>query len=62
MGEVVSMGVLFNMTKTMDEHSAFAIVAVVIFAFSIYFLIFIKDPNLKKLQKRIDKGADSYRR
>ena len=62
MGEVVSMGVLFNMTKTMNEHSAFAIVSLVIFAFSLFFLVFIKDPNLKKLQKRIDKGADSYKR
>ena len=62
MGEVVAMGILFNYTKDMDEHTAFSIVALVIFGFSLFFLIFIKDPNLKKLQKRIDKGADTFRR
>lgn len=54
MGEVIAMGVLFNFTKNMDEKKAFAIVSCVIFAFSFYFLIYIEDPDLKDLAKRID--------
>ena len=61
-GEVIAMGVLFNYTKSMDEYSAFAIVSVVIFGFSLYFLLNIKEPDLNKLRKRIDKQNDPFRR
>lgn len=43
-GEVMSMGVLFNLTKTLSYFQAFAITATLIFMFSLYFLIAVKDP------------------
>jgi MFS family permease len=45
-GEVMSMGVLFNLTKTMSYYAAFSITASLIFCFSLYFLIAVKDPIL----------------
>ena len=49
-GEVMSMGVLFNLTKTMSYYRAFAITASIILAFSIYFLITVVDPQLITLR------------
>ena len=49
-GEVISMGVLFNLTKNMSYYSAFAITSLLIFAFSIYFLVTVRDPSLIKLR------------
>jgi hypothetical protein len=43
-GEVMSMGILFNLTKTMSYFSAFAITSGLIFMFSIYFLVAVRDP------------------
>ena len=45
-GEVFSMGVLFNLTKSMSYRDAFLIAAGLIFAFSIFFLISVKDPDM----------------
>ena len=50
-GELISMGVLFNLTKKMDFREAFAVATVVIIVFSFYFLAVIKDPDMNKLRK-----------
>ena len=52
LGEVFSIGVLFNMTKTMDYFGAFKVAAAVIALFSFYFLFAIKDPDLNKLRSK----------
>ena len=44
-GEVLSMGVLFNLTKNMSYFSAFAIAGSLVLAFSIFFYFAIKDPD-----------------
>ena len=49
-GEVFAMGVLFNLTKSMNYKDAFAITAGVIMVFSFFFLIAIKDPNMDNLR------------
>ena len=49
-GEVMSMGVLFNLTKTMSYFSAFAITAGLILSFSIYFLLAVRDPQMITLR------------
>ena len=46
MGEVFSMGILFNITKNMNFFDAFAIFSCVIFLFSIFFAWAIKEPDL----------------
>jgi len=46
MGEVFSMGVLFNLTKSMSFKDAFKVAAGLIFMFSLYFLVFVKDPKI----------------
>jgi sugar phosphate permease len=45
MGEVFSMGVLFNLTKSMNYYDAFAFTACIIFCFSMFFLYAIEEPN-----------------
>jgi sugar phosphate permease len=49
-GEVLSMGILFNLTKNMSFYSAFAIAALLIFMFSILFLFIIKDPDFEMIR------------
>lgn len=46
MGEVFSMGVLFNLTKSMNFYDAFKIAAFLIFMFSAYLGVFVKDPKV----------------
>jgi len=53
-GELISMGVLFNLTKNMDFREAFVVATVVIVAFSFYFLAVIKDPDMNKLRKNMN--------
>ena len=47
-GEVFSMGVLFNLTKDMDYKHAFKVAGGLLFAFSIFFLFAVKDPKIVK--------------
>ena len=49
-GEVFSMGVLFNLTKSMDYRQAFLIAAGIIFAFAVFLLISVKDPDMNTLR------------
>lgn len=56
-GEVLAMGVLLNLSRDMKYEAAFALTATIIFGFSIYFYIFIKNPDLHRMRKRIDKKA-----
>ena len=55
-GEVFSMGVLFNLTKSMDYFQAFSIASSLIFAFAFFFLFAIKDPNLDQLREKVRKS------
>ena len=50
MGEVFSMGILFNITKNMNFFDAFAIASGVIFLFSIFFFWAIKEPDLQTIR------------
>lgn len=50
-GEVFSMGVLFNLTKQMNYNDAFMIAASLILAFSIFFLFSVKDPDMETLRQ-----------
>lgn len=46
-GEVLAMGALFNYTKSMSYEDAFMVAAVLTFIFSLFFLVAIKDPDMK---------------
>lgn len=54
-GEVMAMGVLLKLSKKMKYEAAFALTGTIIFACSIYFYIFIKNPDLHTMARRIDK-------
>lgn len=45
-GEVFSMGILFNLTKSMKYEDAFKVAGGLLFAFSFFFLIAVKDPKI----------------
>jgi hypothetical protein len=53
-GELISMGVLFNLTKDMDFRQAFVLATAVIVLFAFYFFAVIKDPDMNKLRKGIN--------
>ena len=50
-GEVFSMGVLFNLTKSMDYRDAFKIASGIILFFSLFFLISVKDPDMNTIRQ-----------
>ena len=52
-GEVFSMGVLFNLTKSMTFDNAFLIAGLFIIGLSAVYLSIIKDPDMKLLRKGI---------
>ena len=52
MGEVLSMGVLFNVTKSMSYQSAFTVAALVLGVFAFFFLFAIKEPDMDTLRSR----------
>lgn len=62
-GEVFSIGVLFTLTKSLNFYDAFAIASFLIFLWSIYLLLQIKDPNIEKImdhnKRRIDLISDA---
>lgn len=51
LGEVFSMGILFNLTKSLNYYDAFAIAAILIFTFSMYFMFAIKEPNFEHMRE-----------
>jgi len=54
-GEVTAMGVLFQFTKDLSFERAFAITSVVVFGWSIFTFLAIRDPDLKSLRTRMDR-------
>jgi MFS family permease len=50
LGEVFSIGVLFNQTKTMTYYNAFLVAGAVVALLGIFLFLVIKDPNLKKIR------------
>ena len=46
MGEVFSMGVLFNLTKSMNFYDAFSVASAVLVVFIIIFMFIIKEPAI----------------
>lgn len=53
-GELFSMGILLNFTKSMSFKESFAITSVLILIFSLYFLITIKEPDFKQIRNNIN--------
>ena len=47
-GEVLAMGILFNVTKHMNAYNAFMIVAIVGACCSFLFICLVKEPKLRK--------------
>ena len=55
-GEVLAMGVLFNVTREMTAEWAFLTVAIVGACSSTLFLILVREPKLRSSEKETDKG------
>lgn len=49
-GEVFAMGILFNLTKSMNYENAFKVAASIIVFCSIVLLIGVKDPNMRQIR------------
>ena len=60
-GEVMAMGVLLKLSKKMTYEAAFALTGSIIIAWGLFFAIFIKNPNLRIIQKKIDKKPNRTR-
>ena len=56
-GEVMAMGVLLRLSKSMTYEAAFALTGSIIIGWGVYFSLFIKNPNLRNIQKKIDKSS-----
>ena len=56
-GEILSMGVLFNVTKSMSAEVGFSLVAIVGSGLSTIFLCLIKEPQLRN--KANENGQDT---
>lgn len=54
LGEVFSMGILFNLTKSMSYYDAFLASAMLIFSFSIFFLYSVQDPALERIRNAVE--------
>ena len=48
------MGILLNLTKSMSFKESFAITSVLIMIFALYFLITIKEPDMKQIRNKIN--------
>lgn len=53
-GEVMAMGVLLKLSKTMSYEAAFALTGSIIVAWGLFYSLFIKNPNLRNIQNKID--------
>ena len=61
-GEVIAMGVLLKLSKSMTYEAAFALTGSIIVAWGFYYSVFIKNPNLKTIHNKIEKKDPSTRR
>lgn len=52
-GEILSMGVLFNITKEMEPNLAFLVVAIIGNVIAVSFLFIVKEPVLRKSEDDI---------
>jgi len=50
-GEVLAMGILFNVTKNLTPYTAFLIVAIVGACCSFLFLVMVKEPKLRSSEE-----------
>lgn len=53
-GEVFAMGVLYNLTRHMTYNHAFNVASLMILAFSLFFLVSIKDPDMSSLHRNMN--------
>ena len=49
-GEVFALGILLNLTKTMNYYDAFAITSCIVFVYSMFFLWSIKEPDFETMR------------
>lgn len=49
-GEVFSMGILFNLTKSLNYFDAFMVASLVVTAFAVFFLYAVRDPDLEVIR------------
>lgn len=61
-GEVMAMGVLLKLSKKLTYEAAFALTGSIVIFWSGYYSLFIKNPNLRTIQKKIDKKQPQTRR
>lgn len=55
LGEILSMGVLFTLTKNMTPNIAFMTVSIICFCIAIIFLFIVREPLLRTKEKSISK-------
>lgn len=60
-GEVMAMGVLLKLSKRMTYEQAFAMTSSIILFFSFFFCLFVKNPNLRSIARRIDRKHGKQR-
>ena len=62
LGEILSMGVLFNITKKMTPQDAFMTVAIIGNTLAFIFLFIVREPLLRKREKDIsrDEAAEQH--
>lgn len=61
-GEVFSMGVLFNITKSMNYYDAFSIAAAIIMMFNFYFLFAIIEPDMDSIRNNSESRHNQLNR
>lgn len=61
-GEVIAMGVLLKLSKTMTYEAAFALTGSIIVAWGFYYSVFIKNPNLTTIHNKIENKTPVTRR
>jgi sugar phosphate permease len=47
-GDLITMGVLLNVTKNLDPTVSFIVAAIFVGSFSFIYIVIVKEPNLKK--------------
>lgn len=53
-GELFTMGILLNLTKSMSYYASFFICFLMILVFAFYLLFNVVDPDMNSIRKRID--------
>jgi sugar phosphate permease len=54
-GDVLAMGGLLNVSRSMTYGAAFALTAAIIVGWAVFFFIFVKDPSLERIAARMDR-------